>query len=145
MSFYKVQQRTSSGLSDVGEFPTNIVGTMGSAIIERGSNANGEYVKFADGTLQCYNNPSYILDNMEKKGNYYCFNPDMPVAMTGSVFSVKASSASVPGKPIAFTNTTRLSYSKLAIYVRALDIEDVSNLNTTATVSYNWEFVGRWK
>ena len=53
MSFYNVQQRTSSGLSDIGQFPETIVGSMGSAIIERGSNANGEYVKFADGTLLC--------------------------------------------------------------------------------------------
>ncbi|MDH1815709.1 hypothetical protein [Comamonas aquatica] len=33
---------------------TGVVGTMAvGAIIERGSNANGEYVKFADGTLIC--------------------------------------------------------------------------------------------
>ncbi|MFC3555783.1 hypothetical protein ACFONF_16570, partial [Alcaligenes endophyticus] len=33
----------------------NVVGTMsGGAIIERGSNANGEYVKYADGTQICY-------------------------------------------------------------------------------------------
>ena len=53
MSFYNVQQRTSSGLSDIGQFPAEIVGSMGSAIIESGSNANGNYVKFADGTLIC--------------------------------------------------------------------------------------------
>ena len=40
---------------------TNILGTVSQstgvptgAIIERGSNANGEYVKFADGTLECW-------------------------------------------------------------------------------------------
>lgn len=35
----------------------DIVGTasqFGAAFIERGSNANGEYVKFADGTLECW-------------------------------------------------------------------------------------------
>ena len=54
MSFYNVQQRTSSGLSDIGQFPAEIVGSMGSAIIESGSNANGNYVKFADGTQWCF-------------------------------------------------------------------------------------------
>lgn len=35
---------------------TGVVGTMaGGAVIERGSNANGEYVKFADGTQICTN------------------------------------------------------------------------------------------
>lgn len=60
MSFYSVQQRTSSGLSDIGQFPAEIVGSMGSAIIESGSNANGNYVKFADGTLLCYS-PQFSL------------------------------------------------------------------------------------
>ena len=53
MSILQVQQRTSSGLTNVGQFPQSIVGSMGSAIIESGSNANGNYVKFADGTLIC--------------------------------------------------------------------------------------------
>lgn len=61
---YLVQRRTASGLETVAELPMlagdkidisllPVVGTMGSAIIERGSNANGEYVKFADGTMIC--------------------------------------------------------------------------------------------
>ena len=40
-----------NGKVDIAQLP--IVGTMGSAIIERGSNANGEYVKWADGTMVC--------------------------------------------------------------------------------------------
>mgnify|MGYP001421815176 CR=1 FL=1 len=61
---YLVQQRTAAGLETIAELPVlengkvdiswlPVVGTMGSAIIERGSNANGEYVKFADGTMIC--------------------------------------------------------------------------------------------
>lgn len=62
---YLVQRRTASGLETVAELPMldgdkidisllPVVGTIGSAIIERGSNANGEYVKFADGTMHCW-------------------------------------------------------------------------------------------
>lgn len=40
-----------NGKVDIGWLP--VVGTMGSAVVERGSNANGEYVKFADGTMIC--------------------------------------------------------------------------------------------
>ena len=40
-----------NGKVDISWLP--VVGTMGSAVIERGSNANGEYVKFADGTMVC--------------------------------------------------------------------------------------------
>ena len=53
MSFFQVQQRTVQGLSDIGQFPEQIVGESGSAIIESGENANGSYIKFADGTQWC--------------------------------------------------------------------------------------------
>lgn len=47
--------------ADYGYGPGNLLGTVGSAsgvptgaVIERGSNANGEYVRFADGTQICW-------------------------------------------------------------------------------------------
>ena len=62
---YTIQRRTASGLETVAELPAlesgkidlswlPVVGSMGSAIIERGSNANGEYVRWADGTQVCW-------------------------------------------------------------------------------------------
>lgn len=62
---YIIQRRTASGLETVAELPAleggkvdlswlPVVGSMGSAIIERGSNANGEYVRWADGTQITY-------------------------------------------------------------------------------------------
>lgn len=61
---YLVQQRTATGLETVAELPVlagdkidilqlPVVGSMGAAIIERGSNANGSYIKWADGTMIC--------------------------------------------------------------------------------------------
>ena len=61
---YIIQRRTASGLETVVEVPAlesgkidlswlPVVGSMGSAIIERGRNANGEYVRWADGTQVC--------------------------------------------------------------------------------------------
>lgn len=54
-----------SGLGLKSAAVADIVGTVSQsggaatgAIIERGSNANGEYVKFADGTLICWTSPS---------------------------------------------------------------------------------------
>ena len=56
----------------------NMVGTVNSsktgAIIERGSNVNGEYVKFADGTLICwYVTPLISPANMTVQGSYHVF------------------------------------------------------------------------
>ena len=72
MSFFNVQQRTSSGLSDIGQFPAEIVGSMGSAVIESGSNANGNYVKFADGTQVCFSKTisASAVNTHNKKANW---------------------------------------------------------------------------
>ena len=40
-----------NGLVDIGQLP--VVGSMGAAVIERGSNANGSWVKWSDGTMIC--------------------------------------------------------------------------------------------
>ena len=67
---YIIQRRTASGLETVVEVPAlengkidmswlPVVGAMGSAIIERGSNANGEYIRWADGTQICIKNIVY--------------------------------------------------------------------------------------
>ena len=47
-----------NGKVDISWLP--IVGTMESAVIECGSNANGEYIKWADGTMICTFNSGYL-------------------------------------------------------------------------------------
>lgn len=64
---YIIQRRTASGLETVAELPAlengkidmswlPVVGESGAAIIARGSNANGEWVRWADGTQVCWIN-----------------------------------------------------------------------------------------
>ena len=61
---YLVQRRTATGLETVAELPMlagdkidiawlPVVGSIDAAIIERGSNANGIWIKLADGTMIC--------------------------------------------------------------------------------------------
>ena len=70
---YIIQRRTASGLENVAELPAlengkvdlswlPVVGSMGSAIIERGSNANGEYIRWADGTQVCWASLTDTID-----------------------------------------------------------------------------------
>lgn len=80
---------------------TNILGTVSQsggvptgAIIQRGSNANGEYVKFADGTLICTFSANSVLTSN---------------VATGNVFT--SSSEYVWTFPIAFSETANLSTS----------------------------------
>lgn len=64
-SKYVLQQRGASGLETKAEVPAlengkidmswlPVVGESGAAIIARGSNANGEWIRWADGTQVCW-------------------------------------------------------------------------------------------
>ncbi|MDX0973526.1 phage tail protein [Sinorhizobium medicae] len=60
-------------------------GVPAGAIIERGSNANGEYVKFADGTMIC-TSPEVTVSMNQATGNLFYSNAvslPMPVLFTG--------------------------------------------------------------
>ena len=56
------------GLVDIASLP--IVGTAGSAVIERGSNANGEYTKFADDDMH---KKSDCASKSRSMGELICF------------------------------------------------------------------------
>lgn len=72
--------------------PREVVGLVGQssgiptgAIIERGSNANGEYAKFADGTMIC-TSPEITVSMNQATGNLFYSNAvsaAMPVLFTG--------------------------------------------------------------
>lgn len=81
---YIIQRRTASGLETVAEIPAlesgkvdlswlPVVGSMGSAIIERGDNANGEYIRWADGTQVCWKTLPYTIaaNSMTSWGSIY--------------------------------------------------------------------------
>lgn len=127
------------GLVDIAQLP--IVGTMGAAVIERGSNANGEYVKFADGTMICTFNsgslgsdkstlntcvfPAAFVSNPKvyPAVSLYRENVDTTLA-TGFVFTARPAD-------------TSLTYCKVA----AISLNGVSLSNGMGDLIA----VGRWK
>lgn len=153
---YIVQRRTASGLEMVAELPClengkvglswlPVVGTMGSAIIERGSNANGEYVKFADGTQVCYRNYSVSMSIEASVGNLF-YNSG------GIAATYPASFVSLPSILVSTADadeTTRTYFCGLgsggsvtrtpAIYV----LRPVSTPDVTVNIMYL--AIGRWK
>lgn len=62
------------------------------AIIERGSNGNGEYIKFADGTLVCWDSKGPTLTTSNAIGQGYQSAPanryDFPATFVGDANSV---------------------------------------------------------
>jgi hypothetical protein len=96
----------ANGKIDSGWIPatffnkTNILGTVSQvggvptgAVIERGTNANGTYVKFADGTLICYGSHSFTCPSLGPHGSLH----------------IAASYVSPGLFPIAFLSTPRVS------------------------------------
>jgi hypothetical protein len=90
--------RDGSGWSEWREVYTqaSVVGTVSQsggeptgAVIERGSNANGEYVRFADGTQICWQRTNFSADSTTAVGNMYSW-------ASGQVWTFPAVFASNP-------------------------------------------------
>jgi len=122
----------------------NILGTVSQsggvptgAIIERGSNANGEYVRFADGTQECYI-PGYLflLDvtaNLEAVRSW-----TYPAPFTGNVPVANVSIQTV-------SSTHAYTVSKLAMNSVGLTSADIRMIaSTSQTYRIGVTVRGRW-
>ncbi|EXG78377.1 hypothetical protein [Cloacibacillus evryensis] len=94
---YLVQRRTASGLETVAELPMlagdkidisllPVVGTMGSAVIESGENANGRYIKWADGTMICTH--TYVKEPRYSDFLFLTGEWVLPIANVGTVYKL---------------------------------------------------------
>lgn len=99
-------ERVKQAIYALGYYKGNILGTVSQvggvptgAIIERGSNANGEYVRFADGTQICQGSVS-VADVATALGNIFG-SPTAPLWTYPAAFAV---APSVYGNDAASTN-----------------------------------------
>ena len=106
------------------------------AIIERGSNANGEYVKFADGTLICRNIDTINL-NGYNSGVYRQIN--FPHTFLNNKYSL-----SVYG--------WRAADDSIMFFLRGGSIRTVNTFNITTSTNdsalgtrFDYVAIGRWK
>ncbi|MEB3840457.1 phage tail protein [Pseudomonas guariconensis] len=140
------QAAARTGLGLKAAAVADIVGTVSQsggvptgAIIERGSNSNGEYVRFADGTQICWGVTSDIPDTLiggfygTTAGNLYYKNitANLPIGFSG-VYRITgtARDRGICGIAVRSTNTTFM------IQVR-------HNV-TGVEVSCDWIAIGRW-
>ncbi len=70
------------GLVDIASLP--IVGTSGSAVIESGENANGRYIKWADGTMICTH--TYVKEPRYSDFLFLTGEWVLPIANVGTVY-----------------------------------------------------------
>ena len=149
---YIIQRRTASGLETVAELPAlenskvdmswlPVVGAMGSAIIERGSNANGEYIRWADGTQVCCMVNYVTPEQSAGSGGMFTF----PAAFIDAPYVVVSilgmASGSNLGSYLVEIKRSSSGYEvKIQILQAGGSIFAVGN-NTT----FNGIAIGRWK
>jgi len=107
------------------------------SIVERGSNSNGEYVKFADGTLMCWMNP--FGSPSINANTYTAYGPyGTPVSFVNSAFYVHA---------VTVPNGTNDIYGVVTAYALSSNtVGFVFRNGATAQTFGNTKFFcfGRW-
>lgn len=126
---------TLDGVQATGFYqPSNILGTVSQsagvptgAIIEEGSNANGEYVKFADGTMIC----SHVLSSSNAGEVTWTF----PASFSASPIPV--------GTAVA-TNVDLRCYRVATISASNLTFSVMLSTDARSTTSARHIAIGRW-
>lgn len=140
------------GLIDIAQLP--VVGAMGAAIIESGENANGRWVKWADGTMICthtYEGVPYYADYIFSTNKWV-----LPVVTVGTVYKfVVGFDAKTNDHPTYKSIYTSIGYQDVETYVWSTGTNSGAQLLADAirtggsygVVSYTAYLVaiGRWK
>ena len=110
------------------------------AIQEIGSNANGSYIKYANGILICYNNINLTVDITNSyEGEYYAGTGDItfPVSFITNVPALTVTL--IQGSALLRYNNTNLYTNKFSGYISKLQ----SKSNVSITLQYI--AIGKWK
>lgn len=124
----------------------NILGTVSQsggvptgAIIERGANANGQYVKFADGTMICERTDTAVLTTSQPVGAIYTSPTDIP-------YTFPAAFISAPSVIPFAQDIAGFSLGALANGVHANGIFNtrVFSVWENASTRFGYMAIGRW-
>lgn len=114
-------------------------GTPTGAIIERGSNANGEWIKFADGTLICWGNGSVNTTSGPYTAGWntsvYYGQPTVtfPSAFRDTLYTLTGNATNRGAVSLlGFTRTTSTFQAEIV------------DRQSTSTVQWSWCAIGRW-
>lgn len=129
--------------ADFGFGPGNLLGTVSEAggvptgaVIERGSNAEGDYVKFADGTLIC-TSPSFTADATTAVGGLYRWasaqNWTFPQVFSG-----------VPHVMTGGTNDASQSWGTVQTPTSSSVLVNLMSASSATGCSATYVAIGRW-
>ena len=116
----------------------NIVGAINS-IVESGSNDNGSWVKFADGTMICYGSFDLYLDNFVAWGSLYSQDYENPLNFPQTFTSINACLVENSGNAAAFIS--RVAYNTNGI----TKLSPARPTASTSTYTFSYIAIGKWK
>lgn len=133
-------------LDSEGKVPADrlrIVGALADgAVMESGENANGYYVKLADGTLICYGVKAFTFAATLDYQEIIVTLPVKSILSTRYGFPAFIHHTSMPGSGVVLLNQGP-SANGAAIYFGFLAIRSAPNGYTESFMP--WGFIGRWK
>lgn len=137
----RLEESEGEHQAHLADFETHLAESSSKHITESGSNANGHYIKFDDGTMICYGSISARLDISTAFGSLYRNDNDTLVINYAKQFISEphtsfSSSGTVTG---IIANQTAGTTSSQALYV--LRPTSLTNSN----VKVNYIAIGRWK
>ena len=116
----------------------NIVGAINS-IVENGSNDNGSWIKFADGTMICYGSFDLYLNNFVAWGSLYSQDYENPHNFPQTFTSINTCLLENSGNAAAFIS--RAAYDTNGI----TKISPTRPTTSTATYTFSYIAIGKWK
>jgi hypothetical protein len=113
-------------------------GTPTGAIIERGSNSNGEFVRFADGTQICLRTASLTATAVTNAPFYYTTSGDeITWTYPASFISTPMVMGSCTSANLAFFGSSRAVGSTSAV------LQAIADRSRTAS-TFSYSAIGRW-
>lgn len=133
---------TPLNATNMNALQTNVENAIGE-IVESGTNTNGSYVKYSNGTMICHKQVSINANITASWGTLYdTGNQDIDLGnyaqpFVGNVPQVSITMASANGCWLeGCTNRTLTSYGKIVL---------ASATSKTASVAYDLIAIGKWK
>ena len=116
----------------------NIVGAINS-VVENGSNDNGSWIKFADGTMICYGSFDLYLDTFVAWGSLYSQDYENPHNFPQTFTSINTCLLENSGNAAAFIS--RVAYDTNGI----TKLSPTRPTTSTATYTFSYIAIGKWK
>lgn len=116
----------------------NIVGAINS-VVESGTNDNGSWIKFADGTMICYGSFDLYLDNFVEWGSLYSQDYENPLNFPQTFTSINTCLVENSGNAAAFISRASFDINGIT------KISPTRPTTSTATYTFSYIAIGKWK